>query len=132
MVGLAFVVNEAKKIQYGIEKEDTFMEGLVNAIDRSGTLGFFTDVNNSLEKISDFKIGMRSLFGENVPKKMPVGQKLGAIFGPAGSNLTNLGGISADILSGNANQGTFKSARFSTPGGNLTPADPIYDFIFGT
>ena len=132
MVGLAFVVNEAKKLQYGIKKEDTFMEGLINAIDRSGTLGFFTDVNNSLEKISDFKIGMRAMFGENVPKKMPVGQKLGAIFGPTGSNLTNLGGVSADILSGNADQGTFKSARFSTPGGNLTPADPIYDFIFGT
>nr|BAR16699.1 putative internal virion protein [uncultured Mediterranean phage uvMED] len=132
MVGLAYFVNEAKKIQYGIEKEDTFMEGLINAIDRSGTLGWFTDVNNSLEKISDFKIGMRAIFGDDVPKKMPVGQKIGAIAGPAGSNLTNIGGVAADVLSGNGSQETFKSARFSTPGGNLTPADPIYDFIFGT
>lgn len=132
MVGLAYFVNEAKKIQYGIDKEDTFTESLINAIDRSGTLGWFTDVNNSLEKISDFKLGMRAILGEDVPKKMPVGQKIGAIAGPAGSNLTNIGGVAADVLSGNANQETFKSARFSTPGGNLTPADPIYDFIFGT
>ena len=35
MVGIAYFVNETKKLQYGIEKEDTFTEGLINAIDRS-------------------------------------------------------------------------------------------------
>ena len=131
MVGLAYFVNEAKKVQYGIDKKDNFMEGLINAVDRSGTLGWFTDINNSLEKISDYKLGIRSVFGQNVPKKMPFGQKIGAMAGPTASNIATLGGFTSDLLSGNLNQGSMKSLRFVTPGGNLPYLDPIYDGVFG-
>ena len=131
MVGLAYFVNEAKKKQYGIEKEDSFMEGLINAIDRSGTLGWFTDVNNGLEKISDYKLGLRSVFGDERHTKLPFSQKVGAFAGPAANNLGTLGGFATDVLSGDVDERSLKSLRFVQPGGNLPYLDPIFDGIYG-
>ena len=131
MVGLAYFVNEAKKIQYGIEKEDNFFEGLVNAIDRSGTLGWFTDVNNALEKISDYKLGLRAVVGENNPKRLPFGAKVGALGGPSAANLTTAGAFVTDAITGNVDENSLKSLRFITPGGNLPYFDPILDGVYG-
>ena len=132
LVTMGFFVNEMKKIQYGIDDEnETYREKLINAIDRSGLLGYFTDANNALEKISDFQLGARPLLANKDFTPMPIGAKLGSVFGPSASNLTNLGGIATDILKNDIDQRTIDSLRFSTPGGNLTALDPIYDGIFG-
>mgnify|MGYP003145957911 FL=1 len=131
LVTMGYLVNQLKKIQYGLEDENSFDGDLIDAIDRSGVLGWFTDVNNSLEKISDYKFGIRPLLTEQAPVPIPTGAKLGAMFGPAASNLTTAGGVATDILRNDLDQRTLDSLRFITPGGNLTAFDPIYDGIFG-
>ena len=45
--------------------------------------------NNAIEKISNNKLGLAPLLGER-PVPMPFGAKMGAAFGPAGSNLVNI------------------------------------------
>jgi hypothetical protein len=133
LVGAAAIVNEIKNVQYGIDdSKDTYNDKLINAIDRSGALGWFTDVNNSLEKISDYKLGMRNMFGSATEKPIPSGAKFGAIFGPAASNLSTGGAVASDIIRMEADNNTAKSARFITPGGNLFWADPIMDGIFNS
>ena len=133
LVGAAAIVNEIKNVQYGIDdSKDTYNDKLINAIDRSGALGWFTDVNNSLEKISDYKLGMRNMFGSATEKPIPSGAKFGAIFGPAASNLSTAGSVASDIIRMEADNNTAKSARFITPGGNLFWADPIMDGIFNS
>jgi hypothetical protein len=131
LVSMGFLVNELKKKQYGIEKEESFDERLINAVDRSGVLGWFTDANNSLEKISDYKFGARPFFTDEGPTPVPAGAKIGSIFGPSSSNILTAGGFSQDLLSGQLNQRSFDSLRFITPGGNLPYLDPIYDGVFG-
>ena len=128
LVGLASIVNEAKKVQYGIDKEQTYTELLIDAVDRSGALGWFTDVNNSIEKLSDNRLGLRPLMGKK-QNYMPLGSKIGSIFGPVGSNLTTAGGVFTDLITGEADEKTLRSARFITPTGNLPYLDPIWDEI---
>ena len=60
---------------------------------------------------------------------LPFGAKLGSIFGPGASNLTTFGGVATDIVTGEADDKTLRSARFITPGGNLPYLDPIWDEI---
>jgi hypothetical protein len=128
IVGLASMVNEIKKKQYGIDKEQSYPELLADAVDRSGVLGWFTDVNNSIEKLSDYRLGLRPALGKK-QGYLPFGAKLGSIFGPGASNLTTFGGVATDIVTGEADDKTLRSARFITPGGNLPYLDPIWDEI---
>jgi hypothetical protein len=128
LVGMASLVNELKKKQYGIDKEQSYSELLADAVDRSGVLGWFTDVNNSIEKISDYKFGLRPMMGRN-ESYLPFGAKMGAIFGPAASNISTAGGVATDILTGEADDSTLRSLRFITPTGNLPYLDPIWDNI---
>ncbi len=128
LVGMASLVNELKKKQYGIDKEQSYSELLADAVDRSGVLGWFTDVNNSIEKISDYKFGLRPLMGRN-ESYLPFGAKMGAIFGPGASNISTAGGVASDILTGEADDSTLRSLRFITPTGNLPYLDPIWDNI---
>tara|TARA_R110000782_G_scaffold81734_3_gene161276 strand:+ start:3562 stop:6669 length:3108 start_codon:yes stop_codon:yes gene_type:complete len=128
LVGLASIVNEAKKVQYGIDKEQTYTELLIDAVDRSGALGWFTDINNSLEKLSDNRLGLRPMMGKK-QNYIPFGAKIGSIFGPVASNLSTAGSVATDILTGEADDSTLRSARFITPTGNLPYLDPIWDEI---
>jgi len=128
LVAMASLVNEFKKKQYGIDKEQTYSELLVDAVDRSGVLGWFTDVNNSIEKLSDYRLGLRPAMGKS-QGYLPFGAKVGAIFGPTASNITTASGVATDILSGEADESTLRSARFITPTGNLPYLDPIWDKI---
>ena len=128
LVGMASLVNELKKKQYGIDKEQSYSELLADAVDRSGVLGWFTDVNNSIEKISDYKFGLRPMMGRN-ESYLPFGAKMGALFGPAASNVSTAGGVATDILTGEADDSTLRSLRFITPTGNLPYLDPIWDNI---
>lgn len=130
LVLFAGLVNEFKRKQYGITKKESFDEKLLNAIDRSGILGSFMDVNNAIEKISNNGAGMRPAFTDAPQYKMPFGAKAGAVAGPTASNALNIGSIINDVLGGKADQKTLDSARFVTPFGNYPVTDPIFDRIF--
>jgi len=131
IVGLAAMINEIKRVQYGIDKEEDFDQKLINAVDRSGILGWAMDVNNAVEKISDQKMGMRPFLTDQPSYVMPEGAKAGAVFGPAASNVMNVGSILGDVVTFNADAQTMSDLRFSMPTGNLFYLDPIYDGILG-
>ena len=131
LIGLAAIVNEFKRLQYGITREEGFDEKFINAIDRSGVTGWFLDVNNTLEKMSDYKFGLRPLLTDKPSYNLPFGAKAGALFGPGAQNISTAGSVFTDLVRGEANEKTLKSARFIIPGGNLPYLDPINDGIFG-
>jgi hypothetical protein len=131
IVGMAAIINEIKRAQYGIDKEEDFDQKLINAVDRSGILGWAMDINNAVEKISDQKLGMRPFLTDQPSYVMPEGAKAGAVFGPAASNVMNVGSILGDVITFNADAQTMSDLRFSMPTGNLFYLDPIYDGILG-
>lgn len=131
LVGLAALVNEIKKAQYGIEGEESFDEKLINAVDRSGILGWSMDVNNALEKMSDYKLGMRPFLTDQPQFALPETAKAGAVFGPGISNIMNATKVMGDVVTFNADQSTADTARFLTPTGNIPYLDPLWDGLYG-
>ena len=88
------------------------------------------DVNNTIEKMSNYKLGVSPFLTDRPEYNLPFGAKAGAIAGPTASNLTNAGSIFSDLVTLSANKDTLESARFITPSGNLFYLDPIMDGIF--
>jgi hypothetical protein len=131
LIGLASIVNEFKRAQYGIDSKETFDEKLLNAIDRSGIGGYFTDVNNAVEKLTNNKIGMRPAFTDSPQYKLPDAAKAGAVLGPGISNLMTASDVFADVVTGSADEKTLRNSRFITPFSTLPPLDPILDGVFG-
>lgn len=131
IVGLAAIVNEIKRIQYGKTEEETFNEKMANAIDRSGVLGWFMDVNNAVEKISDYKLGMRPFMTDQPQYRLPDSAIAGEVLGPTASNTMTLAKVLGDVVSFNADEQTLRESRFIMPGTTLPYLDPIYDGIFG-
>jgi len=131
IVGLAGIVNEIKRAQYGMTSDESFDQKLINAIDRSGLLGWFTDVNNGIEKLSDYKLGMRPFLTDQPSFPVHSTAKAGAVFGPTASTSMNSLGVFSDMISGNVTQDTAQDLRFIFPTGNLFYLDPIYDGVFG-
>lgn len=129
MIGLASLVNEFKRMQYGIKSDEDFDEKLINAIDRSGVLGWFTDVNNSIEKISDFNVGVRPAFTDENINYMPGQAKLASAFGPTVNTVLNTASVAGDVISGDVNATTGKNARFITPYSNIPYMDPAFDVV---
>ena len=119
LVGLAAMVNEIKRLQYGIDRKESFDTKLINAIERSGILGSFMDVSNAIEKISGNKIGVKPALTNMPSYDMPIGAQIGATLGPTGSNLINFGSVAKDVLGGNVDQKTMDSLQFITPYASL-------------
>ena len=131
LVAMAGLVNEIKRAQYGIDGNETFDEKLLNAVDRSGVMGWAMDVNNAVEKLSDNKLGMRPFFTDQPQYNLPDTAKAGAVLGPTASNLMNISSVMGDVVTFNADKDTLKTGRFITPGSTLPYLDPIYDGVFG-
>lgn len=131
IVGLAGIINEVKRAQYGIDSDEDAGTKLINAIDRSGIGGWFTDVNNAVEKISDHKLGIRPFMTDQPQYQLPMGAKAGAVAGPTASNLFNMADVMGDVVNFNVGSDTLQNARFFFPTGNLFYLDPIYDGVFG-
>ena len=118
-------------MQYGIDKDENFQAKLLNAVDRSGILGWFTDVNNAVEKLSDYKMGLGPIVGADQARFMPMEAKIASVGGPGIANFMTASSVFSDVVTFNANQKTLNDARFIAPGGNIPYLDPIYDGIFG-
>jgi len=131
IVGLAAIVNEIKRAQYGLDSAESFDQKLINAIDRSGLLGWFTDVNNAMEKVSDYQLGMRPLLTDQQSYPVYTAAKAGAVFGPSASAAINATNVLGDFATGNVDYRTGNDFRFIMPTGNLYYLDPIYDGVFG-
>ncbi len=131
LVGLGAMVNELKRAQYGIDRKETFDEKLINAIDRSGITGFFMDVNNAVEKLSNNRLGLRPATVDDRRFQMPTGAKLNAVLGPTAGNISTAASIMTDVITGEADQKTLQSGRFITPFGNHPVSDPFFDWAYG-
>lgn len=130
LIALAGMVNEIKRIQYGIDKPESFDEKLVNAFERSGIGGYLMDVNNVVEKLSNYGVGMRPLLTDQRSYPVPMGAKLGAVAGPAGSNFVNVLDVAKDVLGGNVSQDTMDTLKFITPYSSLPGVGNALDAVY--
>jgi hypothetical protein len=102
-------------------------ERIINGIDRSGMLGIFMDVNNSIERVMNNKVGLRSMVGANRPYGTDSFDKVGAVLGPTVGQGEKLFNITTDWMSGNHNNHTARNVRRLIPLQNVFYLDGIFD-----
>ena len=109
-----------------------FGEKIVNAFDRSGLGGIYSDVNNVIERMGNNKIGLRPLLGAGKPyssyttKNVMSGFGLG---GPSSSQFANISDIMFDWGKGTHNHYTAKNVRRLIPFQNVWYLDSLFDNV---
>ena len=102
---------------------------LLNAFDRSGLAGIYTDVNKAIETLSDNRIGISPMLGENKPYGSSGRWKAGTIGGPTAGQIYNIFDILYDVKGGKYNHHTAKNVRRLIPFQNVWYLDWLFDDI---
>ena len=111
MIGMGLIVNELKRTVAERTDEENFREKLLAGIDRSGVLGYFTDINRALENLSDNKLGAHAALGVAPPYSPAPRYIAGTVFGPSGSKLVDLHNVVTDWATGTHDRGTVGALR---------------------
>jgi len=104
-----------------------FATKLMNAFDRSGLAGIYTDINKAIESLTDNRIGMSSVFGVAKPYGSSNRWKAGMIGGPTGGQLYNIFDILYDVGGNKYNHHTAKNVRRLIPFQNIWYLDWLFD-----
>jgi len=102
---------------------------LLNAFDRSGLAGIYTDINKAIETLTDNRIGISPALGENKPFASSNRWKAGTMFGPTGGQIYNIFNILYDVGGNQYNHHTAKNVRRLIPFQNVWYLDWLFDDI---
>ena len=107
-----------------------FGQKIVDAFDRSGIGGIYSDVNNAIERLGNNQIGLRPLLGA----KKPYGtyrdffnNPVPDILGPTASQIANIADIAWTWGTGKYNHHTARNVRRLLPFQNVWFLDSIFD-----
>ena len=109
---------------------------IVDAFDRSGLGGIYSDINNSLERLANNQIGLRPLLGAKKPygtykdqrKTLgPYGMPIADILGPSASQIENIADIMFTWGTGKYNHHTARNVRRLVPFQNVWFLDSLFD-----
>ena len=129
MVALGVVVDQLSRSQYDYGDNPTLADRLVSGIDRSGVLGYFSDINRMVETLSDNRLGLNSVLGIAPPHGSSGRQKVGTLLGPTASTFSDFSTVLTDSLSNDVDQATAGALRRIVPANNVFYAMPLFDAI---
>ena len=129
LVGLGAMVDGIRRYQLEDNRDQEFGDWLTSAIERGGLLGIVSDLNQTLETLSDNRFGIRPLLGvENSYSRSNL-SKVGSVGGPIVQQSANVARVLWDLGPGEANARTADSARRIMYGGKMFWADGLYDTV---
>ena len=102
---------------------------LLNAFDRSGLAGIYTDINKAIETLTDNRIGIGPAVGESKPFGSSNRWKAGTLGGPTGGQIYNIFDILYDVGGNQYNHHTAKNVRRLIPFQNVWYLDWLFDDI---
>jgi hypothetical protein len=101
---------------------------LLNGFDRSGLAGIYTDINRSIEALTDNRIGIAPMFGEGKPYGSSMKSKVG-LLGPSAGQIYNVFDIMYDVGANKYNHYTARNVRRLIPFQNVWYLDWLFDDI---
>ena len=101
-------------------------ELIKDGIDRSGILGYFSDLNGLVETFTDNRFGLGPLLGEN-PRKSSGTYRAGAVLGPSVNQVSNLSRVVSGLSDGHVNSRDAGYIRKTFPTSRVFWADGIWD-----
>ena len=125
LVGLGIMVDQIRRWQNEDTREQSFNSWLGSGIERSGILGYFTDINRAIEVLSDGRLGLTAMFNENTMPSNTL-DKLGVMGGPLVHQVGKAADILWDVSSGDVDRGTVGNARDLMIFGNVFHADGLF------
>lgn len=91
---------------------------LVESIDRANLLGYATNINNIMDRLSDHRISLQRALGEPEPAfhgNAPFSSKIGSILGPGAQQMARAGSVATDAVTGNFNRQSAYNLMAITP-----------------
>ena len=127
-VGFAILLNEIKsRLFYDRSTFDQPPTGvIVDGIDRSGILGWFSDANRAVETLTGNRIGAKPLLGATEARPVS-GQQVAGLAGPSAQQAYRALSVTNDFLRDHPTSQTFSNMRRLIPGQNLPYLDPVMD-----
>ena len=101
---------------------------LLNAFDRSGLAGIYTDINRGIEALTDNRIGIRPMLGDRKPYGTSLKYK-GSLLGPSAGQLMNIMDIVYDVGGNQYDHYTARNVRRLVPFQNVWYLDWLFDDI---
>jgi hypothetical protein len=134
-VGFAILLNEVRS-QLFYDKS-TFDKPapavIVDGIDRSGILGWFSDVNRAVETLSGHRLGVKPMMGAGgTPVTPTLPQVAGTIGGPTAGQAGRIVSVANDYMSGHPTAQTMRNWRALVPAGTNPLLDPAFDAVLPT
>lgn len=118
LVALGFAVNALRDRAFD-RPEREFGDALVSAIDRSGVIGIFSDLNNFVETMTSGEIGARAALGVR-SRPVSANRKISAALGPTAAQVLRLASIANDLGTNNVDRWTAYNTRRMIPYLNAT------------
>jgi len=109
-----------------------FGQKIVDAFDRSGLGGIFSDMNNILERLTDNKIGLRPTLGAARPYSSYTQKNIMSgfgLFGPTSSQIGNISDLMWDWGRGKHTHYSAKNVRRLIPFQNVWYLDSLFDQV---
>jgi len=109
-----------------------FGQKIVDAFDRSGIGGVYSDVNNALERMGNNEIGLRPLLGAKKPYgtyRDLFNNPIPDVLGPTASQMANIADIMWTWGSGQYNHHTARNVRRLIPFQNVWFLDSAFDKV---
>jgi hypothetical protein len=132
LIGMGTLVYTIKTLERGEELSDDPRVWLMEGIDRSGAIGILTELNVTLEKISQNKIGLRPLLGIDAPSSKYVAHSLSqTALGPTFGSLLNdtIRALSTGVGPDEMTEADIRTLRRLLPYQNLTGVRQALDKV---
>ena len=132
LIGMGMLVYTIKTLERGEELSDDPRVWVMEGIDRSGAIGILAELNVTLEKISQNKIGLRPLLGVDAPSSKYVAHSLSqTALGPTFGSLLNdtIRATSAGLGPDEMTEADIRTLRRILPYQNLTGVKQALDKV---
>lgn len=128
MLGLGALTYALKEIGAGREPSDDASVWAVNALDRSGLVGWLMEANNMSEKFTRGKLGLSYITGEQV-SRYASRNVAGALAGPTLDAIADIAQVSGSIFAGDTTKSDLRRARQLVPMQNLFYVRQLFDQV---
>lgn len=105
LIAMGYLVNEVKGAIRGDERKRSWGTKVMDAVERSGALGWVSDADNALEVISNGRLGLRAFTTGSRPQKL---WDVGNLLGPTFSTASNVADVVGSSLKGETNTGALR------------------------
>lgn len=127
-LGLGAVTYWAKMATTGHETSDDPAQWAVEALDKSGLVGWLMDANNIAEKATRGRVGFSALTGKPV-SRYASRNVTGAFLGPSADAVADIFQVSGSIFAGDTTQADVHKLRKLLPANNLFYIRSLFDRV---